>query len=271
MRVGYLQFAPRFGRVEENGQLILDALRDVDADLLVLPELCLTGYCFKDRAEVEALAENPLSSDFVQELSWLLAARNLHVVLGLAEKAGSRVYNSALLIGPLGVLHTYRKLHLFDVEKALFDPGDLPLQVAQVKEACIGLMVCFDWAFPEVARALAVQGADLLCHPSNLVLEHGPRAMQTRCLENGVFAVTANRTGSEKRAGRALRFTGRSQLVAPDGQVLLRAPAQRRSVQVVELDLRAARDKRLTPGNHLLRDRRPEYYGALCALPSATA
>ena len=267
MRVGFLQFAPRFGRVEENGQLILDALRDVEADLLVLPELSLTGYSFKDRAELERLAENPLSSDFVQELSWLLAARNLHVVVGLAEKVGSRIYNSALLVGPLGILHTYRKLHLFDAEKELFDPGDLPLQVVEVKEARIGLMVCFDWAFCEVARALALQGADLLCHPSNLVLDHGPRTMQTRCLENGVFAITANRTGSEKRAGTMRRFTGRSQLVAPDGTVVLRAPAQRRAVQVIEVDLRAARDKKLTQRNHLLRDRRPAFYGPLCAEP----
>lgn len=271
MRVGLFQFAPKFGRVEDNAHTILDVVRSVDADLLVLPELSLTGYSFRDRAELESLAEDTLNSTFVQELSWSLAARNMHVVVGLAEKAGSRVYNSALLVGPLGIMHCYRKLHLFHTEKQLFDPGDLPLQVVEVKDARVGLMICFDWAFPEVARCLALQGADLLCHPSNLVLDHGQQAMQTRSLENGVFAATVNRTGQEKRSDTRLRFTGRSQLAGPDGSVVFRAPAQRRCVQVLDIDLLQARDKRLGLGNDRLRDRRPTFYGAISPPPDDLA
>jgi len=130
-----------------------------------------------------------------------------------------------------------------------------------VAGARIGMMICFDWAFPEIARSLALQGADLLCHPSNLVLPgHCQLAMRARCLENGIFAITANRCGEDRRPQGTLRFTGRSQIVGTRGEVLVRAPAATAAVRVAEIDPASSRDKNLTPRNHLLRDRRPEFY-----------
>ncbi len=260
MRAGFWQFRPRFGKVAHNVRQVCQALDGARADLLVLPELAFTGYHFRDRAELMALAEDPEDSSSVEALTALCRDNGFHLVTGFAERRGEKLYNSALLIGPGGLEAVYRKLHLFNTEKEYFDPGDLPLSVQEVAGTRIGMMVCFDWAFPEVARTLTLRGAQLLCHPSNLVLGYCQQAMLTRCLENRVFAVTANRFGPDTRPHGTLRFTGRSQIVAPGGELLVRAPAQRRSLEILEIDPAAADDKAITPRNDLLADRRPEFY-----------
>ncbi len=262
-RTGFFQFKPRFGMKDANLSLVLSVLRDVTADLIVLPELAFTGYYFQDRAEALALAEEPAVSPMVMALTALCRERHLHIVTGFAERNRDRCFNSALLIGPNGIVHTYRKLHLFNEEKRWFDPGDVPLSVVSVGDARVGIMICFDWIFPEVARVLAISGADILAHPANLVLSYSQDAMKTRCLENHLFAVTANRYGVEKRPHGTLQFTGQSQITAPRGRVLCRAPRQRAMVYVKEVDLEDARAKRITPLNDLASDRRPDYYGTL--------
>lgn len=260
MRVGYYQYRPCFGNVEANTRGVVRRLNEVDADLIVLPELAFTGYRFRDRAQARELAEDPGRSPTVDALVRLCRRRRLRLVTGFAERAGGHVYNSSLMIGPRGVLGIYRKMHLFDEEKLWFDPGDLPLEVRRVGGTRVGMMVCFDWIFPEVARKLALQGMDLLCHPANLVLNYCQAAMRTRCLENGIFAVTANRIGAENRDGSCLEFTGRSQIVGPRGELLHRAPARRSHLRILEIDPRRARDKRITPRNDILADRRPRFY-----------
>jgi len=122
------------------------------------------------------------------------------------------------------------------------------------------MMICFDWIFPEIARTLALKGADILCHCTNLVLPFCQDAMVTRCIENRVFAVTSNRVGTESRAGQEFTFTGRSQIVAPRGEILVRAEVEGEGVFVVELDHTLARDKEITAANHIVTDRRPELY-----------
>ena len=263
MRIGYYQFRPLFGKVRRNLDRVLHALDRVQADVLVLPELPFTGYHFRDRAELLELAEDPQRSTTVDALAALCRRQDFHLVTGFAERRGDRVFNSALLIGPGGVEQIYRKLHLFNAETQYFDKGDIPLEVRSVRGAALGLMVCFDWAFPEVARTLALQGAEILCHPSNLVLTYCQQTMLTRCLENRVYAVTANRFGADKRPHGELRFTGRSQIVAPGGTLLARAPSQREHLSILDVDPRAARDKHITPLNDLLADRRVEYYKVL--------
>ncbi|MGH8581693.1 MAG: nitrilase-related carbon-nitrogen hydrolase [Gammaproteobacteria bacterium] len=263
--VGYLQFRPRFGKVAANLKKVLSVLDGVGADLIVLPELAFTGYHFRDRAEAAALAEDPRDSETVAALTALCRRQDLYLVTGFCERSAERIYNSALLIGPRGLEHVYRKLHLFGDETRCFDAGDVPLAVQTVRGARIGLMVCFDWAFPEVARVLTLLGAEVLCHPSNLVLGYCQQAMLTRCLENKVYAVTANRYGADKRPHGTLRFTGCSQIVAPGGRLIHRAATQREALHVATIDPAEARDKHITHSNDLLRDRRPDYYGVLSA------
>ncbi|HTR97038.1 MAG TPA: nitrilase-related carbon-nitrogen hydrolase, partial [Candidatus Acidoferrales bacterium] len=146
-----------------------------------------------------------------------------------------------------------------------FSPGDLPLSVHRVAAARIGLMICFDWRFPEVARSLALLGADVLVHPSNLVFANAQDAMLVRSLENRVFAVTANRTGTERRPGGTVPFTGRSQIVAPSGLPLVRAGRTREGAFAADCDLAESRRKSLTPRTPIFRNRRPEFYGAVVA------
>jgi len=185
----------------------------------------------------------------------------MHLVAGLPERHANRCYNSAVLVGPSGFLGLYRKAHLFYEETLFFTPGDTGFRVWDIGSANIGIMVCFDWFYPEAARTLAVKGADILCHPSNLVLPHCPDAMVTRCLENHVFSVTANRIGFEARGGKdRLTYIGRSEIVTPQGRVLHRAPSDQEELTILDIDPTEARNKSLTPYNDLLRDRQPHLY-----------
>jgi len=260
MRVGYLQLDPQLGRVADNLSRIEALLDGARADLIVLPELATTGYSLADRESALALAE-PIPGPATERLAELAERCGGHLVVGLAERKGERLYNSAALIGAAGVIGVYRKVHLFRREKQIFDPGDSGFAVFRVGELRLGVMVCFDWAFPEAAGTLARRGAQLIAHPANLVLPHARRAMPVRCLENRVFAITANRYGTEPGPDGPLVFRGESLIAAPSGEELAAAPPDRDHLAVVSIDPTDADDKRLTPENHVFEDRRPELYG----------
>jgi len=263
MKVGYFQFAPVFGDITRNLSTISHRLATVECDLMVLPELFNTGYQFVSVDEVRALAEEIPGGPTTERLRKLAAERRTHVVAGLAERAGNRLFNSAVLVGPGGLIGIYRKTHLFFEENLFFSPGDTGFPVFDIGPARVGLMVCFDWFYPESARTLALKGADVIAHPSNLVLPHCPDSMVTRCLENRVFAVTCNRTGWEKRGGKKrLTYIGNSEVVAPTGEVLKRAKPDQEMLAVVEIDPLEARNKKINPYNDLLAGRRPEHYSS---------
>jgi len=261
MKVGFVQNNPIFGEVANNLEHVVRALTGEKADLFVLPELFTTGYQFTSREEALELAET--IPDGVTTRALLALAKKINAVLvaGIAEREGDAVYNSALMVGSSGYIGKYRKAHLFDTEKGIFQPGNTPLTVFDVGFARVGIMICFDWRFPETARTLALKGADIIAHPANLVLTHCPQAMITRCLENGIFIATADRVGSEERIpGHPLKFMGQSQVVDPFGEVLYRASLEKEEVQVVEIDIELARNKCLNPNNHIFQDRREDLY-----------
>ncbi len=261
MKVGYYQFDCAFGEVKRNLDRVSQALSTVTADVLVLPELFASGYQFVSQQEVLDLAEPVPDGPTTQRLLELAKARKMVLVAGLPERAGARAFNSAVAVGPQGLIGCYRKTHLFFEETLFFAPGDSGFQVWDIGPARIGVMVCFDWFYPEAARTLALKGADILCHPSNLVLPFCPDGMVTRCLENRVFSITANRIGTEARGGKKpLTFIGSSEVVTPRGQVLERAPREREALALVEIDPTEARKKSLNPYNDLLADRRPALY-----------
>jgi predicted amidohydrolase len=236
-------------------------LKGKKANLWVLPELALSGYEFLDKAELQRYAEEIPDGSSVTWLCALAAEQSAVMVMGLAELADDCVYNTAVMVGAEGVIGKYRKLHLFDREKELFQPGNQEMQIYDVAGVKIGMMICFDWIFPEVARTLALRGAQILCHPSNLVLPYCQKAMFARSVENGVFTITANRIGIEERVGRQFAFSGNSQILNPQGEILAQAGNETVEVTVVEIEPKAALNKMITPANHLLRDRRPEIYG----------
>jgi len=256
MRVGFLQTFPIFGKKSENIDKAIVQMNKSDADLMVLPELFSTGYQFTSREETVALAEKVPDGQTTQALINLAKKKHLCIVAGLAERENDRCYNSAVLVGPDGFIACYRKLHLFYHEKRWFEPGNAELGVYDIGHARIGIMICFDWFFPEVARYLAVKGADIICHPANLVLPYCPQAMITRCIENRVFAVTANRIGMEDSSEGLLTFIGTSQVLGTKGEILYRASSDREEAIVVEIDPGNARNKHVTAVNHIFDDRR---------------
>ena len=265
MRIGVYQSQPVFGDVESNIEQVLHDLPKGSADLWVLPELFNTGYQFVSKEEVEDLAEEIPGGKTCRAMMDLATRLGAVLVFGMAERAPRGCYNSAAVVGPQGFVGVYRKIHLFSEETELFHPGDTDFRVFDVGQARVGVMICFDWLFPESARILSLLGADIICHPSNLVLPHCQKAMVTRSLENGVYTATANRVGIEARGGKEpLRFTGKSQVLDPGGQTLTRLGEQEKEWAVATIEVERARNKKITAYNDRLGDRRPNRYSRLC-------
>ncbi len=261
MKVGFYQYNPIFGDIKGNLHRVSEKIRELQCDVLVLPELAMTGYQFTSTEEVQALSELVPDGETTQTVIKLAKERSMHIVVGLPERKGEQCFNSAVLVGPDGFIGVYRKIHLFFEETLFFTPGDTGFQVWDIGKAKLGLMVCFDWYYPEAARTLAMKGADILCHPSNLVLPNCPESMLTRCLENRVFCITANRVGEEARGGKpALTYIGQSEVVNPRGKILYRASDSQEELHMVDIDVSEARNKSLNPYNDLLRDRKPHHY-----------
>ncbi len=221
-----------------------------DADLVVVPELALTGYEIDDLDELAAPPEQAMA-----EIAEACAAAGTAFVGGYLEPGPGKPYNSMAVIDASGALvANYRKTHLFDAEAQAFTAGDR-LVVAELGDLRVGLVNCFDMEFPEVARTLADGGAQLLVVSSAnmdpLYNDHLVAA-QSRALENRLPLVYANRCGTE--IGH--RFCGGSRAVDPDGRVVAEL-GRDEDVLTVDLALRSAL------GGHVnyLRLRRPELYG----------
>lgn len=263
MNVGVFQFTPARARPDQNAATLESALHGAAVDLLVAPELATSGYLYLDRAELASVAESVPDGPTTKRLLAACKATNRSMVFGLPEAAGGKIYNSCVLATPSGRTTTYRKAHLFDTETLVFDRSGPSEDLAEVAGASVGLMICFDWRFPEVARLLALRGAEVLAHPSNLVLPYCQDAMVTRAIENRVFAITANRTGEERVGSTSIRFTGRSQIVSPKGERLAVMNETDEGIRVAVIEPSLARDKKATARNDLFADRRVDLWGGL--------
>jgi len=254
-----LQFRPVLGQVATNLEIINKHLGRRRFDLAVLPELATTGYNFETRDDLKKVAETRRgkSFKFFKDLSVRAGGA---IVWGMVEKDGDKIYNTAVLSTPEGQHKIYRKTHLFFREKVLFDSGNTGFKVFRWRNLRIGLMICFDWIFPEAARTLALKRSQIICHPSNLVMKYCQDAMITRSLENGVFAVTTNRIGREKNECADLTFTGRSQITSPDGSRILRFSRSEEAFKTVKLNPEIADTKTVNDYNDRMADRRPRLY-----------
>src|SRR6056297_2585366 len=260
VKIGFFQFAPAIGNVDHNRSRLVEALLQTDADLLVAPELSVSGYYFSSTAQARKLAE-PIPGPTTDALSEASAKSGCTIVTGIAELAGEQLFNSAVVIGPEGIIGTYRNIHLFDEETMHFTPGSEGFFSFDLKGVKVGVLVCFDHMFPEAARSFALQGVQIVCHPSDLVLpEYGQLTSRVRALENRMYWILANRWGTEEVGEKALTFTGISQVVHPRGQILTQADAAADDISTVEIDPTESLNKRVTEYNHLLDDRRPEFY-----------
>ena len=258
MRIAVVQTNPQFGQVEANVRAALTLMETAKADFYVLPELFNTGYNFIDATEVDRLAE-PVEGTTHKAIAEFARRNTCYVAYGFAEKS-DRIYNSSALVGPQGHIGLFRKVHLFSRETLFFAPGNLGFPVFDLPFGRVGMMICFDWIYPESTRTLALRGAQLIAHPSNLVMPYCPDAMVTRCLENRVFAATANRIGREDRGGVDLSYIGKSEIVSPRGEILKRLPDAAEAMGIVEIHLAQASIKRINEFNDLFAGRRPDQY-----------
>lgn len=265
MKAGFLQFNPVLAKPEQNIKRIEELVKNIDFDLLVMPELANSGYFFSDRSQLEISADEIPMGNFCKALQRIAKEKNGYIVSGICEKEGDKFYNSAVLVSPAGEIKTYRKIHLFHEEKKWFEPGNYPFEVHEIKSdnfgsAKVGMMICFDWIFPEAARTLALKGAQIICHPSNLVLQYCQQAMYTRAVENRVFTVTANRTGVEENSGKELKFTGVSVMLDPKGNYLAKGSLNGDECIITDIDPALALNKDITEMNNIFDDRRTGLY-----------
>lgn len=265
IKVAVVQFTPEHGCKASNLRAIAGLLEGVKADLIVLPELCTTGYFFTSRGELAPLAEGVqgASARMFGEAS---VKKQAIIVAGIAESAGNTLYNSVFVFRPdAREPLVYRKSHLFYKETLVFEPGNTGFPVVRDRrlDVSVGIMLCYDWRFPEVSRCLALEGADIIACPSNLVTDAWMRVMPARAIENKVYVAVANRAGAETNGNETLEFRGKSALYDPWGEPVVLAEAEGDKVLLADIDPSLARDKRFNDRNDIFRDRRPELYGRL--------
>ena len=269
-----VQMDPSLMDKEANLARMIDSVEQAVAKqsrLVVFPECALTGYCFESLQEALPYAET-IPGPSTERLAGVCRKAQVYLVLGMLEKDGDRCFNAAALIGPEGVVGKYRKVHLpFLGVDRFVDSGDLGFEVHQTRLGRIGLNICYDGSFPESARTMALNGADMILLPTNWPTGAEAFAeflVNARGLENHVFSVAVNRVGKE----RGFRFIGRSRIVNPSGRTLALASPDGEEIIFAEIDPSAARDKHITrvPGKHQInrfKDRRPQYYGKIVEAP----
>ncbi|MCA9078242.1 MAG: carbon-nitrogen hydrolase family protein [Planctomycetaceae bacterium] len=270
MKIAGVQMDVAIGDVERNIDRMLRFLAQTTAEgavLTVFPECAVTGYCFDTLADAQEYAEQipgPTTERFVKACK----QHRCHVIYGTLESDGDRIFNAAVLVGPNGVVGSYRKVHLpylgVDMHTT---PGDRPFAVHEADGVNIGMNICYDAAFPEAARCLALLGADLIVLPTNW--PPGAECMAnssiaSRAMENAVYYAAINRVGTE--AG--FPFIGLSSICAPNGTVLAAAKTTDEEVLYANIDVTLSRRKHIirVPDKHEINrfaDRRPEMYGPL--------
>jgi predicted amidohydrolase len=270
VKIACIQMEPIVGDKERNLRRsleLIDEAAGAGARLIVLPELCTSGYVFASRDEAFALAESVPDGPTCR--AWLQAAhaRGLHVVAGIAERDGSVLYNSAVVLGPAGVVGQFRKVHLWNQENLFFEPGNLGFPVFRTPLGRIATFICYDGWFPESYRLCALQGADIVCIPTNWVPIPGQAThreamanilVMAAAHANSVFVAAADRVGVE----RGQPFIGQSLIVSYTGWPI-GGPASpdREEIVYAEANLADARRKRnWNEYNQVLRDRRTDVY-----------
>lgn len=262
MKAALAQLEPAIGNKAENLKKIEKVLAQSEADLACFGELYLSGYMARDRIPKLAETTDGPSVRIVQRLA---AEHGTHVLFGMPEKAakGRTLWNSAVLVAPDGRVWTYRKIYLANFgpfEENLYFGRGSDLVVADTKVGKVGLLICYDLFFPELAKALAMQGAEVLA-----AISAGPHTsrpffdaiLPARAIENTTYVLYTNLVGTELNQV----FSGGTQAIGPRGEDLGRAKDHREQVLAVEIDLRhldVARAFRPT-----IRDTRPEFFDAI--------
>lgn len=272
----------RLGDIEGNLQKMIAFTRQAAANgakIIVFPEASLSGYCFDTLEEALPYAQDP-NGEITQRVTTLAKELDVHIIMGILERADSpsedrpipnsqlpmTIFNTALLIGPDGLEYAYRKIHLpyIGVDRWT-SPGDRQPRVVEARGLRLGINICYDLAFPELARTLALLGADLIVLPTNWP-PHAKimpeKSAPTRAMENGVYYLASGRVGLE----RDCQFLGHSLICDPSGKFLAEGDGISETILYADIDPARARNKhvvRIAGQSELHRfgDRRPEFYG----------
>lgn len=269
LTVAAVQFEPKLGEVDRNRKKVLALCEQAFSQgvrLIVTPEASISGYVFIDREEAAQYAETIPGGPTVSALEKLATANDGYIVCGIIEKSGDHLYNSAALVGPNGFIGKYRKTHLWDVDTFLYEKGDLGFPVFDLPFGRVGISICWDNWFPEVNRIYAMQGVDIVCHPTNWVVVPGMASPEnpawaffamTQAHVNGLFMICAGRIGTE----REVSFGGSSCICGLPG--FLHGPAgDKEIIAKAQIKPSDASNKYLSSYNHLLNDRRTDLYDA---------
>ena len=270
VRVAAAQIDPKLGQNEANLATILAGIATAaaaGARLVVFPECALSGYGFDSQNEANRHAET-IPGPATLAVGEACARLGVHAIFGLLERDNDRLFNACVLVGPDGLVGSYRKIHLPYLGVDRFTtPGDRPLAVLDAGGLRIGMHICYDGAFPETGRVLTLLGADLLVLPTNWPTHTETAAehlMACRAMENVVYAMAVNRVGEE----RGFRFIGRSSIAGPGGETLAKAGPDESTILYADIEPIRARTKRQirVPGKHeidRIGDRRPSFYASL--------
>lgn len=221
IKAAAVQFTITLGEIGPNLQQVRQSLQSLAADgvqLVVLPEMWATGFAYK---ELNSLAER--TGELVAELAALSARYGMVIVGSLPEPHESKVYNTAYIIDGGDIKATYRKIHLFSLmqEDRSFDSGKSWV-LAETSVGTLGVFICYDLRFPELARRLAVEGAEILVVPGEWPKprqEHWRTLLRARAIENQLFVIAANCCGLVGK----LDFFGMSMIIDPKGEPLAEA------------------------------------------------
>lgn len=265
-----IQCDPQIGRIDHNLKMIADwsaQASSAGASLAIFPECAVTGYCFDAAEEALAFADS-VPGSITAKLETIAKQLNLHLVVGMLERAENRLFNVAVLISPNGLIGSYRKIHLPFLGVDRFTAhGRAGFRVYDTSLARIGVNICYDCSFPESSRVMMLDGADLITLPTNWPDSGGCAVpdfvVPTRALENKVYYAAVNRVGTE----RGIKFIGRSSIVDPSGNKLATA-GEEEQMLLAEIHPALARNKHIVrvPGVHevnRIQDRQPEQYGLL--------
>jgi predicted amidohydrolase len=231
---------------------------------VVAPEMGISGYIHSTRSEAFENAEIVPEGPTVTALQTIAKERKGYIVLGILEKEDDLLYNTAALIGPDGYIGKYRKNHLWGSEKTFAEPGNLGFPVFELPFGRLGMCICYDGWHAEVIKIYQLQGADIVCDPTNWLLAPGidrqnpimPSIHLAQAHMNKLFVVCSDRIGSE----RGTTFIGNSCICGPAGFIKGPASFDKEEILIAEINLMEARQKVWSPYNHIINDRRTDLY-----------
>lgn len=267
MKIAAIQTNPKHLDIRANLDEMKRLIAETEGDLLVFPELAVTGYLFLSKEEAFPYALHVDSSE-VRELQDTCRISGKSIVFGHLELDGGEIYNSAVTIDWQGnILSVYRKTHLFHFERIVFSPGDAGFLVSNLtlqngETVKLGVMICYDWRFPESVRSLALKGAQVVAVPSCIVTRTGMlhTVLQTRAFENKVILAFADRIGTEITSDISLSYRGESCVVNYNGDILQQLDDSSTGIVTAEIDIAPTLNKSFSELNDIFLDRRPDLY-----------